>query len=691
MSGAAGIAAPADAAAWGALALALVLAAVPRSRRLFEALDYRAFVTVAAGLAALLSGAYVAYYLRGGPRIIDATSYYLEARSLSEGHLAWQPKEPSASVAGRFLLRDGLASGDRLAVIFPPGYPAVLALGFLVRAPMIVGPLLAASATLATGFLARTALAAEQHDVAAKLAVALSVVCGVLRYHTADTMSHGLSACLVAVALGCALEIRGGATDEKKRRRSFLGCGAALGLLVCTRPASGLAVSLLVLLVLARDLDPKGLGAAAVAAAPFLALLVLHQRAATGGLASSQTRYYAVSDGPPGCFDYGVGGAIGCGHEHGDFVRRYMPSGFDAKALLGTTGRRLAMHASDAMNAWPFVALLVLAIGWAIFRGGNVRLLALLIAAQIAVYAPFYFDGNYPGGGARFFADVLPAEHVLLAWLIVDRAVAASPAVAALGASRVAAIAIALSIAGFALFGHASHEALRDREGGRPMFEPRVVRAAGIGGGVLFVGTDHGFALAYDADATASPTSIEALRLRGDALDYFAWTERGRPPSFAYRFDASSGAAFVEPYTPAVSDRVEAENLWPAFEQRGASALPSSTQEPCASSGRWLAISTFVEGAEVRLSLPRALGGLRIRPVVAARGSFQASIDLVADGRAASTWEVRKEAAPTCEALDAVEVPRAQRLELRIRAKERAETGLFALDAIRIDDEGPRP
>ena len=33
-------------------------------------------------LAFGLSYAYVSYYLRGGPRIIDATSYWLEARSL---------------------------------------------------------------------------------------------------------------------------------------------------------------------------------------------------------------------------------------------------------------------------------------------------------------------------------------------------------------------------------------------------------------------------------------------------------------------------------------------------------------------------------------------------------------------------------------------------------------------------------
>ncbi len=47
----------------------------------------------------------------GGPRIIDATSYWLEARAMAAGHLAWPLDEPEASVLGRFLVRSD-AVGD---------------------------------------------------------------------------------------------------------------------------------------------------------------------------------------------------------------------------------------------------------------------------------------------------------------------------------------------------------------------------------------------------------------------------------------------------------------------------------------------------------------------------------------------------------------------------------------------------
>src|SRR5690606_13461867 len=136
-------------------------------------------------VSAVLSAVYVDYYLRGGPRIIDATSYYLQARTFASGQLAFEPPGPLASFVGRFLLP---TPDGRLAVIFPPGYPALLSLGFLVGAPLAVGPMLAAGLSVATYLLAE-ALWGDPR--VARAAGWLSALCGVLRYHTADTMSHG--------------------------------------------------------------------------------------------------------------------------------------------------------------------------------------------------------------------------------------------------------------------------------------------------------------------------------------------------------------------------------------------------------------------------------------------------------------------------------------------------------------------
>ena len=67
-----------------ALALGVCLLALPRARLLLTRGSLDAFVLVCCAISAALSAAYVVIYLRGGPRIVDATSYYLEARALSE-------------------------------------------------------------------------------------------------------------------------------------------------------------------------------------------------------------------------------------------------------------------------------------------------------------------------------------------------------------------------------------------------------------------------------------------------------------------------------------------------------------------------------------------------------------------------------------------------------------------------------
>src|SRR5688572_27318388 len=116
---------PPDAVAWCALVLAIVTwCAWPWARR--WVLDHATIAAVIVAVSAgLLSLAYVHVYLRGGPRIIDATSYFLEARLLAQGSFAFEPPVPTASFRGRFLT--GPEHGSSLSVIFPPGYPLILA------------------------------------------------------------------------------------------------------------------------------------------------------------------------------------------------------------------------------------------------------------------------------------------------------------------------------------------------------------------------------------------------------------------------------------------------------------------------------------------------------------------------------------------------------------------------------------
>jgi hypothetical protein len=629
------IGAPPDAVAWAALAGAVFsVLASPFARRWLEGerRTLRVLAVLALGAAALSAG-YIAFYLRGGPRIVDATSYWLEARALSEGHLAFSVPDPSAAFRGRFLVSP--SDSERLAVIFPPGYPALLAGGFLIGAPLAVGPLIAAALVVATFALCRELFG---RDDIALVAALFSVISATLRYHTADTMSHGWSALLMTLALLACFRAR---RSPRGKVVAVLG-GLAAGWLFATRPVTGVVALALGAVLLLRSLTPGAAdrarftrSAAATAAflggaIPGVALLLLHQRAATGDwLGSSQLRYYELADGPPGCFRYGFGAGIGCLHEHGDFVRARLSGGFGFIEALSTTLRRLQHHALDVANFEPLVLMVLFALV-AGARVPAVRWLGLGVAGVVLAYLPFYFDGTYPGGGARFYADVLPLEHALLSWGLVRL--------------RAVFVAIPLALLGFSVHGVFSHRALAQREGGRPMFDPALLERAGISRGLVFVDTDHGFNLGHVPEHHDSARTVVVARGRGDGHDRAVWEVLGRPSAYRYRFDPFAQNAVprleVERFETA-SFRFESEAQWPVLSISGGWARPQHTPLACASGARGLYLSpTADRPVQVGIEAwsPRA-GAYDVRLQVLGGVSATAEVALLVAG---SKWVARR-------------------------------------------------
>lgn len=537
----------------------------------------RATLLLLASCAALLSAGYVTYYLRGGPRIVDAAHYYLQGRALSHGLFSFEVPGPLASFNGRFLVT---APDGTLGVLFPPGYPAALAAAFLAGAPLALGPLIGALLVGATYWAARVLGATRGVALGA---ASLSVLSAALRYHTADTMAHGWAALLVTITIAAA---------ARGSRSTLVLAGLSVGWLIATRPVTG-AVTVVAAGWLARSAGLRALYALP-ALAPGLALLLLHQRALTGDpFGSTQLAYYAAADGPPGCFRYGFGANIGCLFEHGDFVRARLSQGYGLSEALANTWRRLGVHALDITNAAP-LAPFVLYGAWTGRANRGCRVACALVLGIVAAYAPFYFEGSYPGGGARFYADVIPLEHVLIA-----------RGLAALGLLRAA---WPISLLGFAVHTAQQHALLRDREGGRPMFQPSAVAAAGVNRGLVFVATDHGFALGHDPGKRNAHTGIVVARRRGDALDGFVWEALGRPLAHHYAFDASSPATLPAllpiPAGLPSGDRVEFESLWPPQAVAGGWAHPDFSPDPCVSKGRGLHLKPT--GRFAQLIIPRA-------------------------------------------------------------------------------------
>ncbi|HEY6561217.1 MAG TPA: hypothetical protein VI072_28285 [Polyangiaceae bacterium] len=581
---------PPDIVAWCACVTALLALAANRRIALWAAQlgprEARRVALLLGVSAALLSAGYIAFYLRGGPRIIDATSYFLEARVLSQGRFSFDVPWPSASFRGRFLTSPPDASA--LSVIFPPGWPALLALGFKLGAPLAIGPALAFAIVLSTYALAKRLF--DRQDVALAAAT-LSALCAALRYHTADTMAHGLCALLLCTVLYAAL---------RDTLAWTLLAGLGCGWLLATRPVSGAVAALIAgLLIMRRPRDRwRGASVLAVGALPGLLLLAIHQYSATGSwFGSAQYHYYALADGPPGCFRYGFGAGIGCLHEHAEAVAKVLPDGYGWSAAALTTSHRVLLNLIDIGNAEP-IALLVpvaLVLGR---RHQGVRLLLLSVALLVLAYAPFYFPGNYPGGGARFLADVLPLEHALVAWAAVR--------------VRCARFLAPVALAGFAFHTSYAHRALADREGGHPMFEARALEQAHVERGIVFVQTDHGFNLGHVPGANPKHGVVVA-RARRDAHDALLWERLGRPPSYLYAYDpfARAAAGRLLPYRPEPNPvlRFEGESAWPPLDVRGGWAHPSYSQVSCASGGRGLRLRSINDSAVVvalELAAPRA-------------------------------------------------------------------------------------
>jgi len=512
---------------WGAGLCGLALFVPGVGRRLLALVPVPGRLPLLALLSALLSAAYFHGVLGGRPRIIDASTYLLEARTFAQGHFSFATSDVSALFRGRFLLPT-VGDPTRLAPIFPPGYPAILSLAVRLGDYRLLGPILALAITLSTAWLAL--LVSGQRRVA-ELAATLSVLCLALRYHTADTMSHGWSMLLATLCL-CMTAL----LTRKAAVWPSLLLGLCLGALAATRPLTAAAFGAACLLALPRRAGAlRTLGGVALGLVPGLCLLGAHNHALTGQLLGSpQLDYYALADGPPGCFRLGLGS--GCRVEHADVVLAQGGHGLTLGWMFLNTIHRLHWHALDLANcelllpvAWYFLA-----------RSWKQPAARALVAATLLLplaYAFFYFQGSYPGGGARFYSELLPLLHVALA--------------AGLLTLRWVHVGLGLSLLGYAVHAAPVHAALPTAP---PLERTRNQE------GLWAVETDHAFNLLFLPGRIEAGVAPSVVRSTHDARRW-----------------APAGA-------PAVA-RLEAEADWPLLRQAGVWTERAPVPDACVSGG----------------------------------------------------------------------------------------------------------
>jgi hypothetical protein len=539
----------------------------------------RRFLTVAGFVAAFLSLGFIAFYLHGGPRSPEAAAYWLQGRALAHGELSWTVPEPSANFRARDLL---FAAPDRVAGIFPPGFAVLLAPAFLMGAPMLVGPLLAAGVVVATWLLARElAMAASagpagapvgaEQEMIGRVAAGLSILSAALRYHTADALPYGAAALALTVAVACALRAR--RTHEP---RLFAVAGLALGFLVAAQPATAVPAGAVIgALAWGASRRARALSWTVVAALPGVLLLLAANRAAVGHVLASPASAYASAFG---------------GHD-----------ALAPRALAAATLRGLREHLADVDNLEPLALLALVPL----FRGSRrgVSLVALVLAGQLAVSVLTGVTSGTPIAGARMLVPALPIEHALMA-LALARVFPATFARATL-------VTFALALAGFAVHVSNDHARRANADTGHPHYEPDVAREGNVTHGLLFFEDDEGFELAFDPGVPASH-GVQAVRLRGDDHDRILYDSLGHPAIHKYVPAAAGSSASVPFWSPpgAGNDayRFEAESDWPPVALTGGRAVVRDVPGSCASEGHVLQVtpsaSSTTAEASVTIALP---------------------------------------------------------------------------------------
>jgi hypothetical protein len=536
----------------------------------------RRFLGIAGFVAAFLSLGYIAFYLRGGPRDLLSPAYWVQGRALAHGELSWSASDPVASFRASRMLG---SLPDRAAGVLPPGFPLLLAAGFLVGAPMLVGPLLAAALVVATWGLARELAAASgpfdartqtRAEIVGRVAAGLSMVSVALRHFTADALPHGAVALGVACALAAALRAR----RTGDRRMAGL-AGLAVGFVLATEPLSAVPIGAVALALFLGARDRRVLVWGLCALVPGVLLLLSANRAATGAWLALPAHVYASLLATP------------VAPRHGPVVR----------VLLA-----LRAHLADMENFEPLALLAI--VPFVRGRSRAAVMGGIVVAGQLAVAA---ISAVRATGAERGLVAVLPIEHALAAIALAQ--LFPTP----LATARAAVGTLGIALAGFAVHTSRDHVRVAESDLGHPHYEPDVAREMGVANGLLYFEDDQGFELAYDPEASASH-GVEAARLLGDDHDRLLYDLLGHPQ--IHRYTATGTTASVTAWTPpntgSDSWRFEAESDWPGVSLEAARAEVSEGAPACASDGKGLTVRPRVAGGQgsATLSLPVPRGAV---------------------------------------------------------------------------------
>jgi hypothetical protein len=228
-----------------ALGIGVVLAIASRRMPLWregalrglDRLSPRAESVWIAGVAAVALLAYLVIaqtVFSARPLLVDEIVQVRQARIFASGHL-WQPTDAAREFLSTLLMVD---VGPRTYGQFPPGGPAMLALGELFRATWVVTPAFAAASVVLFGMLLRDV---ERRTTVRILALLLFAFAPFVALMAGSHMNH--VTCGTWLLLGALGAVRSNTGDGPRPGWAWLG-GLGFGIAATIRPGDAAAFAL---------------------------------------------------------------------------------------------------------------------------------------------------------------------------------------------------------------------------------------------------------------------------------------------------------------------------------------------------------------------------------------------------------------------------------------------------------------
>lgn len=331
------------------------------------------------------------------PHVPDEVLYLFQARYMAQGKLT----VPAAPVPGAFSFYLLPYRSDQWYSIFPPGWPALLALGVKIGFPWLVNPILAGVNILLSYELVRQLYTRR----IARWTVFLLCVSPWYIFMGMNFMSHTLA---LSLALASAVTLIH--AKEKASLWYALLSGAIVGALSLVRPYDGLIVGFLLILWALGALGKKMNYASFsifVAGIVLISILVLPYNYGVGGSALKfpLQSYYAEYYGPKA-------NALGFGHERGlGWLLDAFPGHTPLEALLNAVLNLFSVNIE--LFGWSVGSILLVTI---FLVSGDYRssdwLMIAVIACVIGFYSLYWFSGG-PDFGARYWYLIIVPLVVL--------------------------------------------------------------------------------------------------------------------------------------------------------------------------------------------------------------------------------------------------------------------------------------